>query len=170
MYVIYVTGCQYEANRHHQCVNKDRECSYLPSKRGGPRKKKEKSSTSPERHQSQDVPYPAMPSPGFEECMCVDYCQTENQQINIVTPSNGILAGMFSQIDDLSLPGAGLRHLDFQAEVPSIFQGLFNSDGTQSHMQVPPISPSLMGTESYVRTYGSEPEMYVPVIQSQAIV
>ncbi|CAG8239465.1 unnamed protein product [Penicillium salamii] len=141
------------------CVNKDRECSYLPSKRGGPRKKKEKSSASPERDQSQDVSYPAMPSPGFEACMCVDYCQTENQQINIVTPSNGILAGMFSQIDDLSLPGAGLRHLDFQAEVPSIFQGLFNSDGTQSHMQVPPISPSLMGTESYVRTYGSEPEI-----------
>ncbi|CAG8269507.1 unnamed protein product [Penicillium olsonii] len=97
------------------CVNKDRECSYLPSKRGGPRKKKEKSSASPERDSSQDVPYPAMPSPGFEAY--------------------------------------------FQAEVPSIFQGIFNSDGTQSHMQVPPISPSLINTESYVRTYGSEPEI-----------
>jgi hypothetical protein len=28
---------------------------------------------------------------------------------------------MFNQIDELSLPGAGLRHLDFQSEVPSFF-------------------------------------------------
>ena len=68
---------------------------------------------------------------------------------------------MFSQIDELSLPGAGLRHLDFQSEMPSMFQGFFTGDGSQSHMQVPPIPPSLHSTQSFVRTYGSEPEMYV---------
>jgi hypothetical protein len=74
--------------------------------------------------------------------------------------TNYILApGMFSQIDELSLPGAGLRHLDFQAEMPSIFQGFFTGDGSQSHMQVPPVPPSLNSTQSFVRTYGSEPEM-----------
>ncbi|KAJ5337889.1 hypothetical protein N7452_004617 [Penicillium brevicompactum] len=118
------------------CVNKDRDCSYLPSKRGGPRKKKEKSSLSPERDQSHDAPsYPAMPSPGFEESV------------------------IFNQLDNLSLPGAGLRHLDFQSEMPTIFQGLFTNDGTESHMQVPPVPPSLNTTNSYVRTYGSEPEI-----------
>ncbi|CAI7582741.1 unnamed protein product [Penicillium bialowiezense] len=118
------------------CVSKDRDCSYLPSKRGGPRKKKEKSSASPEGDQTQDAPsYAAMPSPGFEESV------------------------IFNQLDNLSLPGAGLRHLDFQSEMPSIFQGLFTNDGTQSHMQVPPISPPLSTTDSYVRTYGSEPEI-----------
>lgn len=75
--------------------------------------------------------------------------------------SNQTTAVIFNQLDNLSLPGAGLRHLDFQSEMPSIFQGLFTNDGTQSHMQVPPISPPLSTTDSYVRTYGSEPEMYV---------
>jgi hypothetical protein len=67
-------------------------------------------------------------------------------------------SGMFSQIDDLSLPGAGLRHLDFQSEMPSMFQGFFTGEG-QSHMQVPPMPPSMSSSQSFVRTYGSEPEM-----------
>lgn len=66
--------------------------------------------------------------------------------------------GMFNQIDELSLPGAGLRHLDFQSEIPSMFQSFFTGDGSQSHMQVPLISPPLNSTP-FVRTYGSEPEM-----------
>jgi hypothetical protein len=66
---------------------------------------------------------------------------------------------MFNQIDELSLPGAGLRHLDFQSEVPSMFQNFFAGDGSQSHMQVPLTSPPLNSTRTFVRTYGSEPEM-----------
>ncbi|KZN88467.1 hypothetical protein EN45_070420 [Penicillium chrysogenum] len=120
------------------CVSKDRECSYLPSKRGGPRKKKEKSSLSPEQESRRDEAlYNAVPSPPeFEES-----------------------PGMFNQIDELSLPGAGLRHLDFQSEVPSMFQNFFAGDGSQSHMQVPLTSPPLNSTRTFVRTYGSEPEI-----------
>ncbi|CAI7675320.1 unnamed protein product [Penicillium palitans] len=120
------------------CVSKDRECSYLPSKRGGPRKKKEKSSLSPEQESRQDdALYNSVPSPPeFEEA-----------------------PGMFNQIDELSLPGAGLRHLDFQSEIPSMFQGFFAGDGSQSHMQVPLISPPLNSSQPFVRTYGSEPEI-----------
>ncbi|KAJ5997483.1 hypothetical protein N7522_009143 [Penicillium canescens] len=119
------------------CVSKDRECSYLPSKRGGPRKKKEKTSDSPEKESRQnDAQYGTMPSPGeFEDA-----------------------SGMFSQIDDLALPGAGLRHLDLQSEMPPIFQGYFTGEG-QSHMQVPPMPPSTTSSQSFVRTYGSEPEI-----------
>ncbi|KXG47407.1 Transcription factor [Penicillium griseofulvum] len=120
------------------CVSKDRECSYLPSKRGGPRKKKEKSSLSPE-HASRrdDTLYNTIPSPPeFEEA-----------------------PGMFNQIDELSLPGAGLRHLDFQSDVPSMFQNFFTGDGSQSHMQVPLMSPPPNSTQPFVRTYGSEPEI-----------
>ncbi|KAJ5424026.1 Transcription factor [Penicillium cf. griseofulvum] len=114
------------------CVSKDRECSYLPSKRGGPRKKKEKSSVSPEHASRQDdTLYNTIPSPPeFEEA-----------------------PGMFNQIDELSLPGAGLRHLDFQSDVPSMFQNFFTGDGSQSHMQVPLVSPPPE------QTYGSEPEI-----------
>ncbi|KAF4765184.1 hypothetical protein HAV15_003151 [Penicillium sp. str.  len=120
------------------CVSKDRECSYLPSKRGGPRKKKEKSSLSPEQESRQDdALYNAVPSPPeFEEA-----------------------PGMFNQIDELSLPGAGLRHLDFHSEIPSMFQSFFTGDGSQSHMQVPLISPPLNSSQPFVRTYGSEPEI-----------
>ena len=66
---------------------------------------------------------------------------------------------MFSQIDELSLPGAGLRHLDFQSDVPSMFQGFFTGDGSQSHMQVPLISSPSNNAQTFVRTYGSELEM-----------
>ena len=65
---------------------------------------------------------------------------------------------MFSQIDVLSLPGAGLRHLDFP-QVSSMLQSYFLGDGnaTQTHMELVP-SP-LSDTQCFVRTYGSEPEM-----------
>ncbi|KAJ5101784.1 Transcription factor [Penicillium alfredii] len=112
----------------------------LPCKRGGPRKKRQKSSPSPESDEKQqdDVHYEAVPSAsGFEE-----------------------QPGMFSQIDVLSLPGAGLRHLDFQSDVPSMFQGFYTGDASQSHVQMEPIASPLSNTpQSFVRSYGSEPEI-----------
>jgi hypothetical protein len=64
---------------------------------------------------------------------------------------------MFSQIDVLSLPGAGLRHLDFPQS--SLIQGYYSGDGSSRLVHVEPM-PSPMGdTQSWVRTYGSEPEM-----------
>jgi hypothetical protein len=89
-------------------------------------------------------------------CFC-NYTKKEKNQyiLNYET----IAPGMFNQIDELSVPGAGLRHLEFQSEVPSMFQGFFSGDGGQSHMQVPLIPPSLNSAQSFVRTYGSEPEM-----------
>ncbi|KAJ5690248.1 hypothetical protein N7462_004640 [Penicillium macrosclerotiorum] len=119
------------------CVAKGRKCSYLPSKRGGPRKKKQKASPSPDEEPRLDADshYSVDPSPEFDEA-----------------------PGMFSQIDVLSLPGAGLRHLDFP-QVASVFQGYFPGDenSSQIHMELMP-SP-LTATSCFVRTYGSEPEI-----------
>ncbi|KAJ5620628.1 transcriptional regulator family: Fungal Specific TF [Penicillium lagena] len=62
---------------------------------------------------------------------------------------------IFDQIDLLSVPGAGLRHLDLQSDIPSIFQGVYSSDGFINTV------PSELGNSSpcLVRTYGSEAEM-----------
>ncbi|KAJ5558534.1 hypothetical protein N7535_008749 [Penicillium sp. DV-2018c] len=118
------------------CVNKNRECTYLPSKRGGPRKKKS-SSTPEEESKHDEAQYVGVPSPTeFEEA-----------------------SGMFNQIDELSVPGAGLRHLDFQTDISSMFEGFFASDGGQSHMRAPPTPSSLNNVQSFVRIYGSEPEI-----------
>lgn len=68
--------------------------------------------------------------------------------------------GMFSQIDVLSLPGAGLRHLDFSSEDPSVSQGYYTGDGSQAHVHMEPL-PATLSNASHclVRTYGSESEM-----------
>ena len=80
-------------------------------------------------------------------------------QLLVPHHSNDFIApGMFSQIDVLSLPGAGLRHLDFP-QVSSMFQGFFASDGNSSHVPVELMPSPLSGTQCFVRTYGSEPEM-----------
>lgn len=113
------------------CVSKGRRCSYLPSKRGGPRKKKQKASPSPDEDSQEDAQYAVVPE--FEEP-----------------------AGMFSQIDVLSAPGAGLRHLDFT--IPSMFQP-YLGDGNPSSVQMEPVPSSLNTPQCFVRTYGSEPEI-----------
>ncbi|KAJ5098474.1 hypothetical protein N7532_005475 [Penicillium argentinense] len=121
------------------CVFKRRECTYLPSKRGGPRKKKQKQklspSPSPDEELLQDAPNVAVPGPDFEES-----------------------PGMFSQIDVLSLPGAGLRHLDFP-QVASMFQGYFTGDADTTHVHMGNVPSPLSTTQCLVRTYGSEPEI-----------
>lgn len=69
---------------------------------------------------------------------------------------------MFHQIDMLSVPGAGLRHLDF-SQLPSLFQGYYTDDGSSPHIQMDPMpSPLSNTTPCLVRTYGSEAEMWVP--------
>lgn len=74
--------------------------------------------------------------------------------------TDGLIApGMFSQIDVLSLPGAGLRHLDFP-QVSSMFQGYYSGDGSSPQVHLEPIPSPLSDTQCWVRTYGSEPEMY----------
>ncbi|KAJ5587356.1 uncharacterized protein N7459_003121 [Penicillium hispanicum] len=118
------------------CVAKGRKCSYLPSKRGGPRKKKQKASPSPDEELPQDDAQYAVASPTeFEE------------------PS-----GMFSQIDVLSMPGAGLRHLDFP-QMSSMFQSYFAGDGNTPHVHMELTPSPLSDTQCFVRVYGSEPEI-----------
>ncbi|CAI7597292.1 unnamed protein product [Penicillium pancosmium] len=119
------------------CLAKGRKCGYLPSKRGGPRKKKQKlsPSPSPDEELPQDDPYVDVSSADLDES-----------------------PGMFTQIDVLSLPGAGLRHLDFP-QVASMFQGYFTGDDSTSHVHMGPISSPLSTTQCLVRTYGSEPEI-----------
>lgn len=65
---------------------------------------------------------------------------------------------MFTQIDVLSLPGAGLRHLDFP-QVSSMFQGYYTGGSDPSQVSLDLMSSSLSDTQCFVRTYGSEPEM-----------
>jgi len=67
--------------------------------------------------------------------------------------NNFLAAGMFSQIDVLSAPGAGLRHLDFG--MSPMFQS-YIAEGTP---QMEHITSPLESTQYFVRTYGSEPEM-----------
>lgn len=65
---------------------------------------------------------------------------------------------MFNQIDVLSLPGTGLRQLDF-SQVPSMFQGYYSGDGSPAHVQMDPMPSRVNDAQCWVRTYGSEPEM-----------
>jgi len=65
---------------------------------------------------------------------------------------------MFSQIDVLSLPGAGLRQLDFP-QVGSLFQGFYAGDESPSHVHMEAIPSPMSTTSCLVRTYGSEPEI-----------
>ncbi|KAL4968823.1 uncharacterized protein BDV14DRAFT_166807 [Aspergillus stella-maris] len=121
------------------CLNKKRKCSYLPSKRGGPRKKKKHPVTPEDVVQRNDVDHPIIAplSPSFED------------------------SALFGQIDLLSAPAAGLRALDFSSDVQSLFAGLFvPNDGGSSHVQMEP-TPSLSSVSSstVVRTYGSEQEI-----------
>ncbi|KAL4936864.1 hypothetical protein BDV06DRAFT_227478 [Aspergillus oleicola] len=122
-----------------KCLSKKRKCSYLPSKRGGPRKKKKQPVPAEDIVQQDDVEPPIITPlpPGFED------------------------SALFGQIDLLSAPAAGLRTLDFSSDVQSLFAGLFvPNDGGNNHVQMEP-TPSLSSVSSstVVRTYGSEQEI-----------
>jgi hypothetical protein len=70
-------------------------------------------------------------------------------------------SAMFGQIDVLSLPGAGLRALDYSSDVNAMFADLFpsnNGSNTQGQME-PTSSPSNIPSQPMVRTYGSEQDM-----------
>lgn len=119
------------------CINKGRECSYLPSKRGGPRKKKSKTAIVPGANlQRNGSPVTAVTSmSSFDESPII-----------------------FDQIDMLSMPGAGLRQLDFPSDVQSMFSDIFSiGDGNRSQLQMEPTpSPPAIPGQCSVRTYGSE--------------
>ncbi|EAW13072.1 uncharacterized protein ACLA_015100 [Aspergillus clavatus NRRL 1] len=118
------------------CLGKKKKCSYLPSRRGGPRKKK-KSSSSPEANPYQDDSKSSSitPAPGFDDS-----------------------STMFGQIDVLSMPGAGLRALDFSSDMHTMFADLFTpSNGSNPHAHMEPTpSPSNAPSHTMVRTYGNE--------------
>ncbi|KAL4904863.1 hypothetical protein BDW74DRAFT_22751 [Aspergillus multicolor] len=121
------------------CQNKKRKCSYTPSKRGGPRKKKKVSPSLEVTIQEDDAENPTIIplSPGLED------------------------AAFFGQIDVLSNPGAGLRSLDFTSDFQSLFAGLFapNDSGNTTDSQIEPtpsLTSSSVSSSSVVRTYGSE--------------
>ena len=67
----------------------------------------------------------------------------------------------FNQIDDLSLPGAGLKHLGFWLGMPYTPSDTTpNVEGGQDESQVQSGSPPETYPEKpLVRTYGSEREM-----------
>ncbi|KAL2864704.1 uncharacterized protein BJX67DRAFT_373699 [Aspergillus lucknowensis] len=121
------------------CLRKKRKCSYLPSKRGGPRQKK-KPQILPEDSLEQDGaqnPAIAPISAEFED------------------------SAIFGQIHVLSAPGAGLRNLDFSSDVQSMFTGLFipNDEGSARAQMEPTPSSSSVSSQSAVRAYGTEGEI-----------
>ena len=70
---------------------------------------------------------------------------------------------IFNQVDILAVPGAGLRHLDFPAEVESMFEGLLTPPASE---QPPPVlNPKEIVAKgppsepTRVRVYGNEPDM-----------
>ncbi|RDW62973.1 uncharacterized protein DSM5745_10084 [Aspergillus mulundensis] len=132
------------------CQNRKRKCSYTPSKRGGPRKKKRASPPVEVAIQEDNVENPTIipASPGLEE------------------------SALFGQIDVLSNPGAGLRSLDFTSDFQSLFAGLFapNDSGntTDSHIEpTPSLTSSSVSSPSMVRAYGSEHDMWVVPLKAK---
>lgn len=69
--------------------------------------------------------------------------------------------GMFHQIDVLSAPGAGLRHLDFTNHMQAMYTEFVPPTGVHSPEGIPMQAPSPQSPpqQLLVRTYGSEPEM-----------
>lgn len=65
---------------------------------------------------------------------------------------------MFGQIDPMSLPGAGLRHLDFQ-DVHGMFDGMFIPREGEHPPAVPQSAPTPVRKQPMVRAYGSEQDM-----------
>lgn len=72
-----------------------------------------------------------------------------------------LASGMFGQIDVLSIPGAGLRSLDFPSDVHAMFADLFVPGTENTHGLEPTPSPSKIPSRALVRTYGSEDAMWV---------
>ncbi|GKZ28855.1 hypothetical protein AbraIFM66950_001106 [Aspergillus brasiliensis] len=106
----------------------------LACKRGGPRKKKSKPSAAAEPQQDGVEDPTTLPlSSGFDEA-----------------------SGMFGQIDVLSIPGAGLRSLDFPSDVHAMFADLFVPGTENAHGLEPTPSPTNIPSRALVRTYGSE--------------
>ena len=75
------------------------------------------------------------------------------------------LVEIFTQVDDLAVPGAGLRHLDFPVDVQSMLEGLFVPPNAQQQVPVhstpahpPPVPPA---EPPRVRLYGNEQDMWV---------
>ncbi|PGH19464.1 hypothetical protein AJ80_03965 [Polytolypa hystricis UAMH7299] len=120
------------------CASRGKECCYLPSKRGGPRKKRVAPSTGPSL-EHRDKPWvSAIPNPRLDEAV-------------------------FDQFDSLAVPGAGLRHLDFPIDVQSMFEDLFAPITTESSAALPPqaVPPTPIPIQEHprVRMYGSEQDI-----------
>ncbi|EZG08241.1 hypothetical protein H106_02433 [Trichophyton rubrum CBS 735.88] len=121
------------------CALKGKECSYLPSKRGGPRKKRADPPSSLGDTMQSRVWSAVHPVPRIDE------------------------VEIFTQVDDLAVPGAGLRHLDFPVDVQSMLEGLFVPPNAQQQVPVhstpahpPPVPPA---EPPRVRLYGNEQDI-----------
>ncbi|KKZ67932.1 hypothetical protein EMCG_06463 [[Emmonsia] crescens] len=118
-----------------KCASKGKECSYLPSKRGGPRKKKVGQSSSLGMDHHDKTWSSSFPHPRLHEAV-------------------------FDQFDSLAVPGAGLRHLDFSPEVQSMFEDLMvpaSGDVSRAALATEPAPINMPSQDpSRVRVYGNE--------------
>ncbi|KMU78827.1 hypothetical protein CISG_01867 [Coccidioides immitis RMSCC 3703] len=111
---------------------------YLPSRRGGPRKKK------------------VIPAAS------VAMESSESKIWSVVHPIPRLDEELFNQVDTLAVPGAGLRALDFPNEVQSMFEGLFMPGSSASYPALasePVPTPLPPSAPTRVRVYGSEQDI-----------
>ncbi|EAS28014.3 C6 zinc finger domain-containing protein [Coccidioides immitis RS] len=120
------------------CTLKGKDCSYLPSRRGGPRKKK------------------VIPAAS------VAMESSESKIWSVVHPIPRLDEELFNQVDTLAVPGAGLRALDFPNEVQSMLEGLFMPGSSASYPALasePVPTPLPPSAPTRVRVYGSEQDI-----------
>ncbi|KAK2766980.1 hypothetical protein FQN54_006297 [Arachnomyces sp. PD_36] len=131
------------------CASKGKQCSYLPSKRGGPRKKK---TPAPSQESALPGVTSATPVPAVSD---VQYGTWEP----ILVPNQQVDDSMFNQLDSLGMPAAGIKQLDFPVEVQSMFQEMFvpaQRDTSQTGMDV---QAAPIEKKPIVRLYGSEEDI-----------
>lgn len=80
------------------------------------------------------------------------YCQVNN---------GSTASEAYREIDILSPLGTGLRHLDLPQQKSYLCYGYYAGDADAAHISLELMPPPSTGAQCYVRTYGSEPEMYL---------
>ncbi|KAJ5474099.1 Transcription factor [Penicillium sp. IBT 31633x] len=129
------------------CVSKRRECCYLASKRGGPRKKNQISSPSPEKSQKRT-----------RYSMAPDITEGTSSTTECISCAGGPTTSDFSQVDFVAMPVAGLAqsHTTVSTGFPSIID---DADAYFNHFQSPKLLPAIEW--SPLTPGGSASEMYV---------
>lgn len=160
------------------CIAKNANCFYVPSRRGGPRNcQNRKRRRTPASVATVPGPEPAVQDNDRSDTQTTDTEERRSQQSSsfeggVEQTTSGSLSGSgfssgigsddadwFYQLMDLSEPGAGLRNVEMPiAEIESIFDSIFA--GEQGGTDVPNANVQFP-IANLVQMYGSYEDMYV---------